>query len=63
VKTLTDILNSEEQLYQARRDLLLAQYNQLVSWIALRAASGAIEQADLALLDRHFLQGKPQPSP
>ena len=63
VKTLTDILNSEEQLYQARRDLLLAQYNQLVSWIALRAASGAIEQGDLALLDRHFQSGKRQSSP
>jgi protease secretion system outer membrane protein len=37
VKTLTDILNSEEQLYQARRDLLLAQYNQLVSWITFNA--------------------------
>ena len=54
VKTLTDILNSEEQLYQARRDLLLAQYNQLVSWIALRADCGALGQADLILLDRHF---------
>lgn len=54
VKTLTDILNSEEQLYQAKRDLLLAQYNQLVSWIALRADCGALGLADLVLLDRHF---------
>ncbi|WP_159878437.1 TolC family outer membrane protein [Aquitalea denitrificans] len=54
VKTLTDILNSEEQLYQARRDLLLAQYNQLVSWIALRADCGVLGQQDLILLDRHF---------
>lgn len=54
VKTLTDILNSEEQLYQAKRDLLLAQYNQLVSWIALRADSGILSPQDLALLDQHF---------
>lgn len=54
VKTLSDVLNSEEQLYQSRRDLLLAQYNQLVSWIALRAYSGVLSNADLVLLDRRF---------
>jgi len=54
VKTLTDVLNSEEQLYQSRRDLVLAQYNQLVSWIALRADSGALNPADLVLLDGSF---------
>jgi outer membrane protein TolC len=58
VKTLTDILNSEEQLYQARRDLLLAQYNQLVSWIALRAASSAIEQAGPGLAGPPFPAGQ-----
>ncbi|RQO78385.1 hypothetical protein DBR44_01160 [Aquitalea sp. FJL05] len=54
VKTLTDILNSEEQLYQAKRDLLLAQYNQLVSWISLRADCGILSPQDLLLLDQHF---------
>ena len=61
VKTLTDILNSEEQLYQARRDLLLAQYNQLVSWIALRADSGALRGEDMVLLDRNFSAQASQP--
>jgi len=61
VKTLTDILNAEEQLYQSRRDLLLAQYNQLVSWIALRADSGTLTQADMLLLDQHFTLGGSMP--
>lgn len=47
VRTSVDVLNAEQQLYSAKRDLLQARYNYLVNIIQLKAASGVVAEADL----------------
>lgn len=55
VRTGIDVLNAEEQLYQARYDLVQAAYVQLVSWIGLRAYSGLLTEEDIIQLDQGFV--------
>ncbi len=43
-----DVLNAQQQFYTAQRDLLQARYNYLLSVLQLKAATGLIDEADLA---------------
>ncbi len=47
VRTNLDVLNAQQQLYSTRRDLYQAQYNYLLSQLRLKAAVGALGEAEL----------------
>ncbi|MDO9106212.1 MAG: TolC family outer membrane protein [Methylovulum sp.] len=48
IRTSVDVLNAQQQLFSAKRDLLEARYQYLLNIIRLKAAVGAISDADLA---------------
>jgi outer membrane protein len=48
VRTAVDVLNAEQQLAAAERDLAQALYNTIVSQLKLKAAVGKLAEADLA---------------
>lgn len=58
VRTSLDVLDAEQQVLSAHRDLAGARYGYLLSGLALKAAAGTLEPADLAAIDRHL---KPAP--
>jgi outer membrane protein len=47
VRTSVDVLNAQQQLYSAKRDLLQARYAYLVNIIRLKTASGLVSEPDL----------------
>ena len=47
VRTGVDVLNAQQQLYSARRDLYSARYNYLLSHLRLKAAAGTLAEEDL----------------
>ncbi|NOT84652.1 MAG: TolC family outer membrane protein [Methylococcaceae bacterium] len=55
VRTSVDVLNAQQQLFAAKRDLLQARYHYLVNIIQLKAASGVIAEADLADINQQLL--------
>lgn len=59
VRTNLDVLDAEQQVLSARRDLAAARYAYLLSALALKAAVGTLSPADLAELDQH-LRSVPQ---
>ena len=48
VRTAVDVLNAEQQLAAAQRDLAQAVYNTLLSQLRLKAAVGKLAESDLA---------------
>ncbi len=54
VRTNLDVLNAEQQVLSARRDLAGARYAYLLSGLALKAAVGSLSPADLAEIDQHL---------
>ena len=48
VRTSVDVLNAEQQLASAQRDLAQAVYNTILSQLRLKAAVGKLAEADLA---------------
>jgi outer membrane protein len=58
VRTSLDVLDAEQQVLSARRDLAGARYAYLLSGLALKAAAGTLGPADLAEIDQHL---KPAP--
>ncbi len=55
VRTSVDVLNAQQQLFSAKRDLLQARYNYLVNIIRLKAASGVVAEADLADINQQLV--------
>lgn len=55
VRTSVDVLNAEQQLFSAKRDLLQARYNYLVNIIRLKSASGVVAEADLADINQQLV--------
>jgi len=51
VRTRVDVLNAEQQLFVTRKDLAAARYKTLVATLQLKAAAGALAEADLRALD------------
>jgi len=45
------VLNAEQQLYSAQRDLAAARYAALLSGLNLKAAAGVLSEADMQALD------------
>jgi outer membrane protein len=58
VRTSLDVLDAEQQVLSARRDLAGARYAYLLAGLSLKAAVGTLGPADLAEIDRHL---KPAP--
>ncbi|MDP2109228.1 MAG: TolC family outer membrane protein [Thiobacillus sp.] len=54
VRTNLDVLNAEQQVLSAQRDLAGARYAALLSGLSLKAAVGSLSPADLAELDQHL---------
>lgn len=48
VRTSVDVLNAQQQLFSAKRDLLQARYAWMLSVIQLKAAAGVLTEKDLA---------------
>lgn len=51
VRTAVDVLNAQQSLYSARRDLASARYAALISGLRLKAVTGALTEADLQAVD------------
>ncbi|KAB2319710.1 TolC family outer membrane protein [Betaproteobacteria bacterium SCN1] len=54
VRTNLDVLNAEQQVLSARRDLAGARYAWLLAGLSLKAAVGTLNPADLAEIDQHL---------
>lgn len=54
VRTSLDVLNAEQQVLSARRDLAGARYAYLLAGLSLKAASGSLSPADLGVIDQHL---------
>ncbi len=52
VRTNVDILNAQQQLFQARRDLQQARYNTILSQLKLKSAVGRLQDDDVAEVNR-----------
>jgi outer membrane protein len=55
VRTSVDVLNAQQQLFSAKRDLLQARYNYLVNIIRLKSASGLVSEADLQDINQQLI--------
>jgi len=54
VRTNLDVLNAEQQVLSAQRELAAARYNHLQARLLLKAAVGLLSPADLAEIDQHL---------
>ena len=54
VRTNLDVLDAEQQVLSARRDLAGARYAYLLAGLSLKAAVGTLGPADLAAIDQHL---------
>jgi len=54
VRTSLDVLDAEQQVFSASRDLAGARYAWLLAQLSLKAAVGALTPADLAEVDQHL---------
>ena len=52
LKTRTDVLNSEQQLFVAKRDLARARYSYLLGTLQLKASSGTLVDEDIAVANK-----------
>lgn len=55
VRTSVDVLNAQQQLFSAKRDLLQARYDYLVNIIRLKAASGVVAEVDLVDINQQLV--------
>jgi outer membrane protein len=51
VRTQVDVLNAQERLFSARRDLQRARYSAIVNQIKLKAAVGKLTERDIESLN------------
>ena len=58
VRTNVDVLNAQQQLTSAQRDLAAARYNFLLSVLNLKAAAGSLFPTDLEEIDRLLLASR-----
>jgi outer membrane protein len=58
VRTNVDVLNAQQQVTSAKKDLAAARYNFLVSVLNLKAAAGSLSATDLDEIDRLLVAAK-----
>jgi outer membrane protein len=56
VRTQVDVLNAQQQLFSARRDLAQAKYNYILSTLRLKAAVGRLAEEDLTAVSAWLLK-------
>lgn len=47
IRTSVDILNAQQQVFSAKRDLARARYTYISSWLKLKAAAGSLNEEDV----------------
>jgi outer membrane protein len=52
VRTNVDVLNAQQQVFSARRDLAKARYDVMTNTLRLKAAAGALTEADIEQVNR-----------
>lgn len=57
-RTNLDVLNAQQQLFEAKRDLALSRYNYLLGFLRLRFSAGTLGQADLQDIATYFVADK-----
>lgn len=57
VRTSVDVLNAQQQLFTAKRDLLQARYSYLVNVVRLKAVAGVVAEPDLAEVNQQLVVG------
>lgn len=58
VRINVDVLNAQQQLYTAQRDLAQARYNYLIAYLRLRFAAGTLNAQDLHTVAGYFAPGR-----
>lgn len=58
LRTNLDVLNAQQQLFTAKRDLSLARYNYLLGYLRLRQAAGVVGLGDLQDVAGYFVSGR-----
>lgn len=56
VRTNVDVLNAQQQLYTAKRDLSQARYNYIISQLKLKSAVGVLSDEDVEQVNRWLAQ-------
>jgi outer membrane protein len=54
VRTAVDVLNAQQQLYAAKRDLNQAIYNAAIAYLRLKGAAGVLNEEELALVNKRL---------
>jgi protease secretion system outer membrane protein len=57
VRINLDVLNAQQQVYAAQRDLAQARYNYVISYLRLRFAAGTLTTEDLHTVAKYFVGG------
>ena len=57
VRNSVDVLNAQQQLFSAKRDLLQARYTYLLSTLKLKSAIGMLNEGDLAEINQRLVMG------
>lgn len=55
LRTNFDVLNAQQQLFTAKRDLSLARYNYLLGYLRLRQAAGIVDANELQTIAGYFV--------
>jgi outer membrane protein, protease secretion system len=58
IRTNLDVLNAQQQVFEAKRELALSRYNYLLSYIRLRYSAGTLEIVDLQHIAAYFVADK-----
>lgn len=58
MRTNLDVLNAQQQLFTAKRDLSLARYNYLIGYLRLRQSAGVVGLDDLRDIAGYFVAGR-----
>ena len=58
VRTGVDVLNAQQQLFNAKRDLAQARYSFLINLMRLRAATAELSEPELQALNKYFVSRK-----
>lgn len=53
-----DVLNAQQQLYSARRDLAFARYTYIKSWIALLSGAGTLSEKEITHVAQYFINSR-----
>ena len=54
VRTNLDVLNTQQNVYQARRDVAQAYFNYLIGVLRLKSAIGTLTEQDLEEINRRL---------